>query len=175
MVGRRREKAIVRKGTEIERGERGRGMVGSRAARSKRERLCRGRLADRFSRSSRVETMLQSRPYYSSVYPLSPYVCYAVSALLCPKVVLLVAPLSLSLCFRLRSCVYTSRYVRDIHSRDVCTHTCGERATKVRIIGAKLREIWNFNPTIGRLIHARRDRNVWLDGKTGRAFDNCSN
>lgn len=96
MVG-RREKAIVRKGTEIERGERGRGMVGSRAAGSKRERLCRGRLADRFSRSSRVETMLQSRPYYSSVYPLSPYVCYAVSALLCPKVVLLVAPLSLSL------------------------------------------------------------------------------
>ena len=48
--------------------QRGGWLEGRRERERERERACRGRLADRFSRSSRVETMLRG-PYYSSVYP----------------------------------------------------------------------------------------------------------
>lgn len=107
--------------------------VGSGAA----ERACRGKLADRFSRSSRVETMLRGCTVLCGLSTYAPY-------LVLPKVAFLSPPpsrnLSLSLqrayvCLRHRAHPRVSLGTCAIPHGDVGTHTCDERATKVRIIG----------------------------------------
>lgn len=133
----RKEKAIVWKGTEI---ERGRGAVGSRAAGSEREREReRAGEGSRIDSAARVELRLcfggRTTPLCTL---LSLYVC-AVSTLLCPKVCLFAAPHSpFSATFL---CVHAELRARYPSPRRVYTYTytraCGERATKVRIIGAK--------------------------------------
>lgn len=103
-----------------------------------------GKAADRFSRSSRVETMLRGCTVLCGLSTYAPY-------LLLPKVVSLFGA---SVCFRFRARPCITPATCTISHRICVYHTCGERATEHRIIGRdgtknrSRKKISNFNLSI---------------------------